>query len=134
MPAKDAWRARVSELVARPSWVMDGNYASTFDIRVPRATTVIWLDVPRWTLPAAGHLARPAPFRTAAAGSSVRIVPNVLISSFMRWIWNYPRRIGRAKTKRMLKRLRPDQQAYIVRTRADIATLESRLLPTSEAA
>ena len=25
---------------------MDGNYASTFDIRVPRATAIVWLDLP----------------------------------------------------------------------------------------
>ena len=48
LPDRDAWRVRVTELIARPSWVMDGNYASTFDIRVPRATTIIWLDAPRW--------------------------------------------------------------------------------------
>ena len=48
MPSKDEWRERVKALAARPAWVMDGNYASTFDIRVPRATAIVWLDLPRW--------------------------------------------------------------------------------------
>ena len=43
------WRARVAELVRRPEWVMDGNYSSTFDLRVPRAEAVVWLDLPRLT-------------------------------------------------------------------------------------
>ena len=38
VPSKAEWRERVRALAARRSWVMDGNYASTFDIRVPRAT------------------------------------------------------------------------------------------------
>jgi hypothetical protein len=27
---------------------MNGNFADTFDIRVPRADTLIFLDLPRW--------------------------------------------------------------------------------------
>ena len=46
-PTKPEWRAQVTALAARPAWVMDGNYASTFDIRVPRATAIVWLDLPR---------------------------------------------------------------------------------------
>lgn len=41
------WRETVAELAAAPDWIMDGNYSSTFDLRMPRADTVIWLDFPR---------------------------------------------------------------------------------------
>ena len=41
------WREAVSRLVAQPAWVMDGNYSATFDLRMPRADTAIWLDYPR---------------------------------------------------------------------------------------
>jgi adenylate kinase family enzyme len=44
-----AWRARVSHLVAESTWIMDGNNSGTFDIRIPRADTVIWLDYSRAT-------------------------------------------------------------------------------------
>jgi adenylate kinase family enzyme len=42
-----AWRRRVSELAAAPAWIIDGNYPGTFDVRLPRADTLIWLDYPR---------------------------------------------------------------------------------------
>lgn len=43
----DAWRRKVAELVQQPSWIIDGNYKSTFDIRFPYADTIIYLDYPR---------------------------------------------------------------------------------------
>lgn len=44
---KTAWRAKVTELANQPEWVIDGNYKSTFDIRFPRADTIIYLDYSR---------------------------------------------------------------------------------------
>jgi adenylate kinase family enzyme len=46
--AADA-RERVRAIVVTPAWVMDGNFAETFDLRMPRADTLIWLDYPRTT-------------------------------------------------------------------------------------
>jgi adenylate kinase family enzyme len=47
LPDMREWRETVMKLAAAPEWIMDGNYSSTFDIRMPRADTVIWLDSPR---------------------------------------------------------------------------------------
>lgn len=44
--AETVWRERVARLVARPSWIMDGNYQGTFDLRLPCADTVVFLDYP----------------------------------------------------------------------------------------
>jgi adenylate kinase family enzyme len=44
---KENWREIVSELVKQPSWIMDGNFAGTFDLRLPLADLVIFLDYPR---------------------------------------------------------------------------------------
>jgi adenylate kinase family enzyme len=45
---KEPWRSRVAELVSARKWVIDGNYKSTFDVRMPAADTIIFLDYPRW--------------------------------------------------------------------------------------
>ena len=42
-------RERVRAIVETPAWVMDGNFAETFDLRMPRADTLVWLDYPRGT-------------------------------------------------------------------------------------
>jgi hypothetical protein len=45
--ADRAWYRSVAELAAEPAWIMDGYYPTTFHITVPRADTVMWLDLPR---------------------------------------------------------------------------------------
>ncbi|OLS60228.1 AAA family ATPase [Pseudomonas putida] len=49
-PDAEQFRERVREAVAGERWVCEGNYARrTFDLRLPRADLVIWLDTPRLT-------------------------------------------------------------------------------------
>lgn len=132
MPSRSEWRERVKALAARPAWVMDGNYASTFDIRVPRATAIVWLDLPRWRCLLAvlwrvvKNYGRPRPDLGSAG-------PERFDWSFMRWIWSYPRTM-RPKTARMLERLGPDQRVYVLRSRSDIPALEAALANVKEAA
>jgi len=43
-----AFRALMNQAHAGETWISDGNFAAaTFDIRLPRATLVIWLDRPK---------------------------------------------------------------------------------------
>lgn len=45
-----AFRALVRDAHAGDRWISDGNFAqATFDLRLPRATLVIWLEQPRIT-------------------------------------------------------------------------------------
>ncbi len=46
-PARDEWAAQVEELIARPRWVMDGNYGGTLARRLERAQLAVNLDYPR---------------------------------------------------------------------------------------
>src|ERR1044072_3989841 len=46
--AADA-RERVRGIAETPAWVMDGNFSDTFDLRMPRADSLIWLDYRRAT-------------------------------------------------------------------------------------
>ena len=131
-PNKPEWREHVKALAARPAWVMEGNYASTFDLRVPRATAIIWLDLPRWKCSLSvlwrvvRNYGRPRPDLGTAG-------PERFDWSFMRWIWSYPRKM-RPKTIRMLQRLRPDQRVYVLRSHSDIPALEAALATFREAA
>lgn len=43
-----SWRALQERLVSCDSWVIDGNYLSTVDLRLGAADTVVFLDLSRW--------------------------------------------------------------------------------------
>jgi adenylate kinase family enzyme len=46
-PDKQNWVAKVETLIAAPRWIMDGNYVGTLPLRLARADTIIFLDLPR---------------------------------------------------------------------------------------
>lgn len=46
-PSPEVWRARLTALVDTPCWIIDGNYSATLSLRLARADTAIFLDVPR---------------------------------------------------------------------------------------
>ena len=43
-----AWRKKVGELIKNDKWIMDGNYASSYDLRLPAAKTIILFNFPRY--------------------------------------------------------------------------------------
>ena len=44
---KDEWKSQVENLALGDSWIIDGNYRDTLDIRLKMADTIIFLDLPR---------------------------------------------------------------------------------------
>jgi adenylate kinase family enzyme len=49
LPAEE-FRRRVAEEAAGEGWVIDGNYSKARPLVWARADTVVWLDLPRWTV------------------------------------------------------------------------------------
>src|SRR5918992_2213979 len=44
---RDEWLETVIELINRDSWIIDGNYSGTLELRLQKADTVVFLDMPR---------------------------------------------------------------------------------------
>ena len=44
--AKSVFRARLSQVLSRNEWIIDGNYGSTMELRMQACDTVILLDYP----------------------------------------------------------------------------------------
>ena len=41
---EDEWEKTVNSLVQKPSWIMDGHFNDTLDLRIKNADTIIYLD------------------------------------------------------------------------------------------
>jgi adenylate kinase family enzyme len=88
MPGLGQWREQVMALASTPSWVMDGNYSNTYDIRMPRADSLIWLDYPRSTC------MRRVLWRTVKGFGRTRAdlpegCPEKLDLVFLRFVWEF---------------------------------------------
>jgi adenylate kinase family enzyme len=91
-PRYDDFRARVSEAISQEAWICEGNYhRQTFDLRLPRADLVIWLDTPRATclrrVVLRSALNRPRPDLPAACSEKL----DREFLSFLGYAWKFDR-------------------------------------------
>ena len=91
-PDNQAFRAAVASAIAGDAWISDGNYVSrTFDLRLPRADTVIFVHQPRW-LCAFRILWR---WLTSLVGRTRADLapgcPETFDWKFLLWTWNFQR-------------------------------------------
>ncbi|MGB5259910.1 MAG: adenylate kinase [Gammaproteobacteria bacterium] len=81
------WRDVVSSLIEQESWVMDGTYESTLDLRVPAAEAIIEVNCPRWIslwqVLRRSRYYRNRPRPDAPAGQPIDL-------AYLRYIWKYP--------------------------------------------
>jgi adenylate kinase family enzyme len=85
---REEWRAKVTELVTREAWIMDGSYGASLDLRLPRADTAVWFDYPR-------HVClRRAIWRVVTTYGQVRAdlapgCPEKFDLEFLRFVWDF---------------------------------------------
>lgn len=115
---KDRWRAVVEELLQRDSWIIDGNYGGTLDLRLSACDGVIFLDVPR-LICLQRVLKRVALYRKAirpdmAAGCRERVN-----WEFIKYVWDYPRKRKHALLKK-LNSYSQTRSVVILKSQAEI--------------
>jgi adenylate kinase family enzyme len=113
----EQWEREIQQFVSQPSWVMDGNYGGTLDIRLAACDTVIFLDLPRlvctWRILKRGlrYWGRTRP--DVAPGC-----PERLRWEFIVWVWTYRTR----RRPKILQRLREldTARAVVLTSRTDV--------------
>lgn len=121
----DEFRPKIAAVTATDRWIIDGNFSATFDIRMPRADTIIWIDQPRWLC-----LWR-AFWRTTSQYGSNRPdlapgCPEKYDWEFYKFIWNY-RRNNVAKIERGIAQYGRHAKVIHLKSDNDIATFLGQL-------
>lgn len=115
----EQWRPKVEKLVAEEHWIIDGNFASTLDLRLPRADTIVFLDLPRricfwrvlkrWIT----HRGRTRPDMATGCNEKADL-------EFLKWIWNFPS-TDRPKTLHVIDRARAEgKEVHRLTSRAQV--------------
>lgn len=121
------WRAIQQVLVRRPAWIIDGNHASTLDLRLPAADTVIFLDMPRW-LCLTRVVKRSLRHRRRDRIDRAEGCRERLNWSFLKWVWTFPKD-GRQAIADALARYGEGKEVVVLRHRRDIARFAEQCAP-----
>jgi len=122
MTPVDEERAKLVDVMRGECWIMDGNYRSTLDQRIPESDTIIFLDLPRLTC-----VRRVVKRRIQYHGKTrPEMCPGnreQINLSFLKWIWNYPRD-ARPRVLSMLEEAKANgKQVLRLRSDADVDAL-----------
>lgn len=115
---KDQWRAMVEELIKGESWILDGNYGGTLDLRLAACDGVIFLDMPRMIC-LKRVFKRRMSHRKQSRPDMAPGCPERINLEFIKYIWDYPR----TKKPAVLKKIESCSETKtvaILRSQADI--------------
>jgi adenylate kinase family enzyme len=117
---RDQWRKTVEQITEGDSWVMDGNFVNTLDLRLAACDTVVFLDVSRWIClwRAIGRRVR---FHGSSRPDMREGCPERLTCDFIRWIWSYPAQ-QRPNVLQKLAALDNSRQVYVLRSSLEITS------------
>lgn len=129
--SKEEWAARMHELVSEDTWVLDGNYGGTMDIRLAVADTVIFLAYSRWVC-TYGVLSRWWRNRGKTRSDMAEGCYEKMDWAFLRYVWHYndTRKPGILKKLSIINENRPpDAHAtvYVFKNRKEAEVFLKRL-------
>ncbi|NOZ09142.1 MAG: AAA family ATPase [FCB group bacterium] len=127
---REKWKQTVEALAKRSSWIMDGNYPSTLDIRIKRAETIIYLDCPRricyWRI-----MKRLLKYRISDRPDMAPGCPEKIDWEFILWIWNFPKKI-KPQLFTHIQAADPSIPFYHLSTKAEISQIKNKLAVLSQ--
>jgi adenylate kinase family enzyme len=115
---KEKWRTTVEELLKGDSWIIDGNYGGTLDIRLAACDGVVFLDMPRLVC-VERVLKRAALYRRKNRPDMAQGCPEKVNWEFLKYIWGYPRKRKPALVEK-LKLYSQTKAVTILRTQTEI--------------
>lgn len=117
MPAGE-WDALLEELVARPEWIIDGNFTASLPARLASADTVVFVDLPRVVCLAAA-VKRRLLFGLRRPPGMARDCRPMFNLTFLRWIWSF-RDDHRPHYLELLRQPVPGRVVIMLRRRRDV--------------
>lgn len=113
-PAEE-WSKTVASELEKDSWIMDGNFGGTFEMRAEAADTIIFLEISRWRC-LYRVIKRRLTYRRTNRPDMAEGCNEKIDLEFLLWIWNYPKN-AKGRKAEVLKRL--ENEKNIVRLRTD---------------
>lgn len=117
-PADEEWAVIAGELAAGDEWIIDGNYSGTIDLRIDRADTIIFLDMPT-LLCLYRVLKRRLKYHGKTRPDMNEECPEKIDWAFLKWVWNFKHR-SRMKLLNRLEAVKEDKEIIILKGRSEV--------------
>ena len=111
-------RHLMEQAVSKPEWIIEGNNSSTFDLRIAKADTLIFLDTPTW-LCLVRVLRRVFQNHGEIQSDMPQGCPERVDWGFMKWIARFSA-TGRPKILLMMKETQKGITVHHLRNRNDV--------------
>lgn len=109
--------ARLRDIVAQESWILDGTSPGTLPLRLPRADLVLWLRPPRWAS-LYGVISRWLKLRGQSRPEMADDCPERISREFLTYVWNFERTES-PEIEENLAAHGPDVQVCVLKSRAE---------------
>lgn len=113
------------QLVEKDSWIIDGNYGGTLDIRLNAADTIIFLDIHR-IICTYRALKRIRQYRNKTRADMAIGCDEKFDIDFFKWIWSYPN-TGKPAVLNLLHGIYKEKQVIILRSPKEVRAFLERL-------
>ena len=115
---KDEWQKTVKQALKGDSWIMDGNYSDTLEMRIREADTIIFLDFPR-VLCVYRILKRIVVYRKEKRPDMAAGCDEKFDWKFTKWVWNFPQR-SKPKVIGLLKRFENEKTIIRLKSKREV--------------
>lgn len=117
-PGEEEWSEIIESLLSRQSWIMDGNFGGTLDIRAQACDTIVFLDRSRW-LCLWRVIKRRLQYWSVVRPDMAPGCNEKIDLEFLLWIWNY-RNHTRPKVMAVIDRASPDKRVVVLKSEEEI--------------
>lgn len=107
-----------NELVQKDSWIFDGNYGATMDIRLDHADTIIFVNLSRFVC-TYRILKRWFTYRNKTRPDMGKDCKERISFTFLKFVWTYPKK-KKPMIMKKLKSLPKEKKIVILNSRRDV--------------
>ncbi|MBT3754908.1 MAG: DNA topology modulation protein [Candidatus Cloacimonetes bacterium] len=107
------WREIVKEIIQKDNWIIEGNFNSTLELRIERADTIIFFDIPRFIcLWNATKRVIKGKYFKVERDDITKGCNEKFDLLFYKWIWNYNKSV-RPRYLNLLDSLKSEKRVII---------------------
>lgn len=115
---KDEWEKTVENLLKKDSWIMDGSFSGTLEMRFAACDTVIFLDLPR-TVCVRQAFTRFLFYKGNSRPDMAEGCDEKFDMKFYKWIWDFPKRT-KPKVEALIKQFQDTKKIIRLTSKEEI--------------